>query len=317
MNRIKNSITKLLLLIIINFIGICQISCRETRVDLDMNTYYKLPDNIDNINSSVKIVLLIGQSNASGCSIVEYLKLNTKEEVFDRYKNGYKNVLINYCIDNHSFTSNGNFVNVNLNCGCGEGFFGPEVGFADKVSNNYDEQIIILKYTMSGYSLDFNWIKNDNPGAIYLGCKIFVTTYIECLKENGIDVDFSWILWMQGESDHKNETANKYYNNQLKLIELLRNDFIKYSKTNKLYFIDAGISNSPYCEPGYPIINKSKEEISKLSNENIYFSTIDLGLTTTFEPDYNPDLGHYDSTSCIKLGEKFGEEFLKTIYSQK
>ena len=40
-----------------------------------------------------------------------------------------------------------------------------------------------------------------------------------------------------------------------------------------------------------------------------------MGLTTLYEPDYDPDLGHYDSLSEIALGQKFGEA-LVAIYKK-
>lgn len=312
----KNIFKKIILIITILSSIIISVSCEEPKEELILNTNFNLPDNITLGDGPVKVVLLLGQSNASGCSIVEYLQLNSSKEDFERYQNGYENTLINYCIDNHYSTSNGNFVKVDLTCGCGDGFFGFEVGFADKLNKEYNGKVIILKYTMSGYSLDHHWINNNvqnKEGAIYKACKSFVSTYLDCLLNEGIDFTLEVIMWMQGESDNSLELANKYYDNQIKLIEMFRRDFKKYNSDNDIYFIDAGISNSPYCEPGYPVINDAKQKISQLSKYNIYFSTIDLGLTTLYEPDYNPDLGHYDSLSCIKLGEKFGEEFLKII----
>ena len=44
-------------------------------------------------------------------------------------------------------------------------------------------------------------------------------------------------------------------------------------------------------------------------------STIENGLTTMYEPYYEPDLGHYDALSELKLGELFAEEFIK-IYER-
>ena len=82
-----------------------------------------------------------------------------------------------------------------------------------------------------------------------------------------------------------------------------------------IYFIDAGISSSPYCLPAYDLVNDAKVKFSELSELNIYFSTIANGLTTLYEPDYDPDLGHYDSLSEIKLGHLFAQEIVK-IYKK-
>lgn len=117
---------------------------------------------------------------------------------------------------------------------------------------------------------------------------------------------------MQGESDTAMHNAEKYLDNQRKFVDYLRSDLKSYN-TQEIYFIDAGISSSPYCEPGYPLVNQAKQRISEMSAYNLYFSTIDLGLTTLYEPDYDPDLGHYDSLSEIKLGNLFSE-YVASIY---
>lgn len=117
---------------------------------------------------------------------------------------------------------------------------------------------------------------------------------------------------MQGESDITLEKTSRYYDNQVSFASYLREDLKEYNK-NKIYFIDVDVSNSPYCEPGYPIVNEAKERFAKLSKYNIYFSTIDLGFITTLEPDYELDLGHYDSLCEIALENKFGEEILSAI----
>ena len=118
---------------------------------------------------------------------------------------------------------------------------------------------------------------------------------------------------MQGESDTTYKKANRYYENQKAFVSYLREDLKDYAIEDGIYFIDAGISNSPYCEPAYPIINEAKEKFSTLSPLNIYFSTIDMGLTIDKELEGNPDWGHYDSLSELALGRRFGEEILKII----
>ena len=145
---------------------------------LNMNHNYPINDTLeDGNNTKTKVIVLLGQSNASGCSIVEYLKLNTSEEKFKYYEEGFSNILINYCIDDHSFTSNGEFRKVDLTCGCGNGFFGPEVGIAEKLSEEYkNEKIFILKYTMSGYSLNHHWLNKFKRGDIYKACNIYLKT---------------------------------------------------------------------------------------------------------------------------------------------
>ncbi|MBO5458528.1 MAG: hypothetical protein J6A24_06190 [Clostridia bacterium] len=284
---------------------------------LQMNVDFPSCDDLpDGNGKAAKVFLLLGQSNASGCSIVEYLQLNTDEATFAKYEAGFENVKINYCIDNQYVSSDGEFVPVDLTCGCGNGFFGPEVGMAEVLSEAFaEEDVFILKYTMSGYSLGNHWLYDGERAWIYDACMTFVETYMNALTAKNYRASLDAICWMQGESDTNERCAAAYYDNQTKFIAYLREDLAAYAD-GEIYFIDAGISSSPYCLPGYPQVNQSKKEIAELSPYNVYFSTIDMGLTTLYEPDYNPDLGHYDSLSEIALGQKFGEA-LVNIYKKE
>ncbi len=272
---------------------------------------------VDGNGEKVSVLFLIGQSNCTGCSITSYLKDQVKEEDFNRYQNGYENVLINYNLDNGRTSSDGTFVNVNLLCGSTSEQFGPEVGIADELSKaNVNRKIFILKYSMSGYSLNWHWLRHKKRGEIYNNFKLFATLYLDYLKSMNYDISLDAILWMQGESDTAKANSLRYYDNEVAFISFLREDFKKYSKQENIYFIDAGISDSPYCLPGYMQINKSKKKIATLSEFNLYFSTIENGLTTMNEPYDDPDLGHYDALSMLKLGQLYAKELLY-VYGDK
>lgn len=282
------------------------------QVDLNMNMDYPIVDNMPNGEGKpLKVILLLGQSNASGCTAGLFLKENIGEEAYSVYANGFDNVLINYCIDNHNATSNGEFVKVDMTCGAYGGAFGPEVGMAEVLSKAFpNEQVVILKYTMSGYSLNYHWLLKYERSDIYEAFLVFVNTYMTYLLDKGFDAKIGAICWMQGESDTTEFKASRYYENQVRFAEYLRSDLEKYAREEGIYFIDAGISNSPYCEPAYPEINEAKEQFSLLSDLNLYFSTIDLGFTIHKEPADNPDWGHYDSLSELELGREFGKRIV-------
>ena len=294
---------------------LCLSSCEnKDYYKIDMNTDYKDTSNIEDGNGNkTKVVLLLGQSNASGCSYNDYLQKNISEEEYQKFENVFENVLINYCIDNQDVSSDGEFKTVDLTCAY-EGRFGPELGIAVILNDNLNnEKVFILKYTMSGYSLNYHWLYSQKRAWIYDACIEFVNKYMGELEKFNYDPQISAICWMQGESDTTYKKANRYYENQKAFVSYLREDLKDYASNDGIYFIDAGISNSPYCEPAYPIINEAKEKFSTLSPLNIYFSTIDMGLTIDKEPEGNPDWGHYDSLSELALGRRFGEEILKII----
>jgi hypothetical protein len=184
---------------------------------------------------------------------------------------------------------------------------------ADVLSREYpNETVFILKYTMSGYSLHHHWLCAGARGSIYEACMLFLKTHLDSLISNGYNVRIGAICWMQGESDTTEFKASHYLDNQTAFAAYLREDLAAYAEDGGIYFIDAGISNSPYCEPAYPEINEAKLSFSKLSELNYYFSTIDAGFTVHLEPEGDPDWGHYDSLSELELGRTFGRMIVRS-----
>ena len=286
----------------------------DETVVLDMDTEYRLSEELPRGDGQrVKVILLLGQSNASGSSIVSYLEKNSSPQDFARYSAGYPSVLINYCIDDHNACSQGEYRKVDLTCGATNGFFGPEVGMADALSDAYPEEtVLILKYTMSGYSLHHHWLCAGDRGSIYRAFLIFARENMEHLASLGYDARIGAICWMQGESDTSELKAERYFENQCAFVSYLREDLAPYAEDGGIYFIDAGISNGPYCEPGYPTVNEAKRQFSELSPLNLYFSTIDAGLTTVNEPEGDPDWGHYDALCELELGRLFAARVIES-----
>ena len=285
----------------------------DTTAWLNMGLTYPVSDTLpDGQGRSARVILLLGQSNATGCSLTSYLQQNVKAEEYAAFQAGSENVRINFCMDDHKYTTLGDFIPVTLDCGAGQGYFGPELGMAEVLAQaDPDGLVFILKYTMSGYSLHHHWLCAGQRGSIYEACMAFVRTYMDQLLAWNYDAKISAICWMQGESDTTDFKASHYLQNQTAFAAYLREDLRGYAAPGGIYFIDAGISSSPYCLPAYPAINEAKEAFAALSPMNLYFSTIDAGFTTLNEPVDNPDLGHYDALSELELGRTFGTLILQ------
>ena len=281
--------------------------------DLEMHTDFPAPKDLsDGCGKRVKVILLMGQSNATGVGHVEYLQKNTTPEQYARYESGFDSVHINYCVDNHTNCSGGEFVNVDLGCSANSAIFGPEVGMAEKFSEAWgEEEVIILKYSYSGTALYSQWLAKGERGAIYKAMREFVDTYMNALRNKGYDARLGAICWMQGESDSVSPVAKtRYYKAQTNFVSYLREDFAEYAEEGGICFIDAGISDSVYWT-GYKAINEAKEKMAGDSDLNYYFSTVDAGLTYNLEPQESPDLAHYDSLGTLGLGHLFGEYVIR------
>lgn len=285
----------------------------DQTVWLNMNAEYPEAELPEGQGQRARVIILIGQSNATGCSLTSYLQRCVSAEQYAKYEAGFDSVLINYCLDDHKYTSGGAFVPVDLCCAAGEGCFGPELGMAEVLAEAYpSETVFILKYTMSGYSLHHHWLCAGERGSIYEAFLAFATTYLDALESVGYDARVGAICWMQGESDTTDFKADRYLDNQRAFAAYLREDLALYAEDGGICFIDAGISNSPYCEPAYPEINEAKVRFSEESDMNYYFPTIEAGFTVHKEPEGDPDWGHYDAASELELGRLFGEHIVKS-----
>ena len=145
----------------------------------------------------------------------------------------------------------------------------------------------------------------------------FVRSSMEYLIAKNYDARIGAICWMQGESDTTDFKASHYLENQSAFAAYLREDLAVWAENGGIYFVDAGISNSPYCLPAYPAINEAKMQFAEQSKQNLYFSTIDAGFTTLYEPAEDPDLGHYDALSELELGRMFGRYVVKSYEMRK
>jgi hypothetical protein len=165
---------------------------------------------------------------------------------------------------------------------------------------------------MSGYSLHHHWLCAGRRGSIYEAFMAFANSSLEYLESKNYEPRIGAICWMQGESDTTDFKASHYFDNQSAFVSYLREDLAPWAEDGGIFFIDAGISSSPYCLPAYPAINEAKARFADLSPMNLYFSTIDEGLTTLYEPAGDPDLGHYDALSELTLGRLFGQYIVRS-----
>ena len=257
---------------------------------------------------NAKVVLLIGQSNATGLAINSYFEMNDSEE-YAKAVAGYDDVLINYMVDNGTNTSNGRFEKVVPGQGRNKDFFGPELGIANQLTGKYDNStVFILKYTWSGTVLDYQWMNGKyGRGELYNAAIEFFKTSLKYIKSKGYNIEIVGTCWMQGESDAFHEaTYIRYYKNTQKMVEYFRKDLKGYSNS-EFIFVDAGIAELENLWVNPTKINDAKKQYADENANAKYFSTQELGLTTLNEPVEGPDLAHYDSMSEYTLGKKFGE----------
>lgn len=269
----------------------------------------------DGDGKKATVILLGGQSNASGCSVDECLKVNVSNEKYNEYQRGYNNVFINYLT---TMNSSGGFIKCATNQGEAKGYFGPELGLAEKLNELYPNRTFyIIKCAWGGTNLFEQWLSPSSKGKTgdkYKYFTAFVDSNIKYLKSKNYDVKIEGMCWMQGESDSFSVESSKNYGEHLSnFISDIRNRYSKYASNNGIAFIDAYIADNPmfwvYCDN----VNACKKEVSKQSTMNSLIDTIGNGLVCDKEPFDNPDIPHYDSLSQIKLGHLFAQEIINYL----
>ena len=262
-----------------------------------------------------RVILLGGQSNASGCSRDDCLKLSSSAEKYAEYESGYENVYINYNAADDNL-SNG-FVKTSVRQGQilfedGAYCFGPELGIAERISELYpDETVFIIKCAWGGTDLFEQWLSPSSEGKtgkLYKRFVAFVKQSVKYLESKNYDVSIEAMCWMQGESDSFTTDASERYGERLaNFIADIRKEFKRYASEDGIAFIDAYIADNPmywvYCDS----VNACKDDVAALSPMNALVDTIGAGLSCSEEPASKPDVAHYDSQSQIKLGRMFAD----------
>ena len=255
------------------------------------------------------VILLGGQSNASGCSLDEYLQKNVPDEKYTEYKNGYDNVYINYL---SGPKMSNEFVKCATLQGELDGAFGPELGIAEKLNELYPNRtFFIIKCAWGGTNLFEQWLSPSSKGKtgeLYKQFVDFVDTSVEYLESKNYKVSIEAMCWMHGESDSfRIKNGNDYQEHLTNFIKDIRQRYNKYASNDGIVFVDAYIADNPaywvYCD----LVNDSKKAVAESSTMNLLVDTIAHGLTCSEEPDGAPDMAHYDSMSQIKLGNLFAE----------
>ena len=277
-------------------------------------TVFTLNDYLpDGEGKKATVILLGGQSNASGCTHDEYLQKNVSAEKYAEYQSGYDNVYINYI---SGLKASDGFVKCATLQGEIDGGFGPELGLAEKLHEMYpDRTFFIIKCAWGGTNLFEQWLSPSSDGKtgdLYRKFTDFVEVNLKYLESKNYDIEVEAMCWMQGESDSFSvENGTDYAEHLTNFIGDIRGEFRRYAADDGIAFIDAYIADNPvywvYCD----LVNASKDTVAAASPMNALIDTVSYGLSCSAEPAEAPDLAHYDSMSELKLGHLFAEEAAK------
>lgn len=298
--NIRKKLTVILCAMLLLVPGACGAG-EEGGYDMDDGGISKVTDGKEGAKEKAHVILLAGQSNASGISHVRFLKKHVSTDKFEAYTKGYDNIRICYYVDSQNISSE--FVPVALGQGYTADHFGPEVGIAEYLTANYPaEKFYIIKVTASGSGIAAEWQETDET---YNRMITGIQNGFQRLTSAGLDPEWFATCWMQGEGDSVSiVNAENYYNLESDLMNRLKERFGGYASPKGISLIDAGISD--FEEWAYQEkVNAAKKKYASENEMNFYLDTQGAGLT--YDQD-NEDHAHYDAVSMLELGRLFGEK---------
>ena len=226
-----------------------------------------------------KVIVCAGQSNMLG-------KCSKASELPKELQGSQKNLLINFELDRWEPLLPGKTYGKYNPSG-----FGPEVSFAAALSTALNEPIGIIKHSQAGTTLG-QWHKNGN---LY-GRLTKIVQKAKATKK----IEIIAMIWMQGESDSKDQAMAEKYKAKLEsLIQRCRDDF----ESPNMIFI-AGRVNPQGERFAYTDIVRLAQETCSATN----YAYIDC--------DSLPKVGdgvHYNTVGIVEMGQRFADKLASRL----
>lgn len=198
--------------------------------------------------------------------------------------------------------------------------FGAELNFASTLSKHFpNKKIAIIKYAVGGTGLHLktgygNWSPDFREGRGHNQYDFALNTIKNAFSEPDIDGDGetdtlipAGIIWMQGEADadSSDESANAYFNNLTRLMELLRAALRK----DDIPVVLGKITDSELGEDDIMPYIKRVHLAQRLFVEQDICAGY-MTKTDTY-PYSEKDVWHYLSEGFVNMGKDFALEYIK------
>jgi hypothetical protein len=182
---------------------------------------------------------------------------------------------------------------------------GPEFGFAKAMTELYPaDQIHLIKVARGGTAID--WWLPDAKGKEN-GHTLLLTNLRNALEKIDGDYEIAGMLWMQGESDAKQQADAEAYQKKLeRLVALMREATGKPDLPFVIGRISSRIADSKKFKMPFAKIVQSGQEAVAKNDKHVH-------VITTDDLSQRDDLVHFDQAGQLGLGERFGEAMIKAL----
>ena len=281
------------------FVGLVVIlSCSNQVQDFSSDITYDFSSD----GEPIDVIILAGQSNATGSCLAEDLREYVSPEDFELFTNGFENQKIIWYLDWSKLgylPVSSKLTNVKFGQGFSDFSFGPEIGISYKMNKEH-KKVVIIKFTSPGAGIT-TFVNTKGLNYFF---EFFIFESMKELNDIGYFPKIKCLCWMQGETDSSEKfDALMYEKREKLLISDIRKKF-----GNDIVFIDARVTDWTLVKPNcfQDIVNNAKMNISELKNNNYIIKS--NGLKKSY------DRMHYDAYSQFELGKCFGEMILSKCY---
>lgn len=180
---------------------------------------------------------------------------------------------------------------------------GPEIGFGHAIAEAFpDEDVRLVKYAINGTALYNDWAPTDGPQ--YTGFMKAAQGALSDLEAKQLPHEIAGMLWLQGESDAKENMGASYEANLVAFIQHMRSEF----NTPEMPFIIARVRNFYGKGEQAQMVRTAQQSIAETIPYIAWFDTDDLN------PLVNG--GHYGLAGTLEIGKRFKIAYLDTLTSQ-
>ena len=294
---------------------------------------------------TVEVYLLAGQSNAAGFTPVNGLYKGytyggeVDEEKLATYEAGYTDIMY-YGVTQSADPENAGVKWNHVTVGKGAGAYriGPELGFADAMTEYYGGskgKAAVIKYAVGATGFGNasetvrntygNWMSpsaisaaqeagetlHEKAGLLYNNLIETVTIALEALVAQGYQPVVKGAMWLQGCADAKVPQANKYQHNISCLINDLRADVTEIM-TELSIAQDCAEMPFVICKIGADLRNADDEAVVREQMQMAAAALTNVRIVETDDfvlPDVNDnnDVWHFSVKGMLAIGNRFAD----------
>lgn len=243
----------------------------------------------------LRVILMAGQSNMSGSGRIDVPEFPSGTST------SHPEVL--YTHDTDSITEGWGPLQARLTSnGARRRWFGPELGFGEKLVDEGIENVAIIKYSRSGTSLRNDWCPVEaspceNGTSRRIGFYEFVDDALAELQAMGHSYTVDGFIWVQGSGDAGVlESAEEYDDNLLQFSNEIDERYGQAVTVINRYHIDS-------ARPHVAELRQSQRNAANIDPNLYIVHTDDLQL--------NSDYIHFSTPMHLEVGRRLAARYLE------